>query len=501
VRAQIQLLLQLLATNNNSSSSSSSSTQQQSVFNAAMVRAVQHMLIKSDTPAWLSLDKQSLTAGALPDAALRLGGTLQGSLQLRLLQSVSALLAVALSHASRSASLELLAELSSSSSSSGEESGSVQRQQCAQQLWASLFEESFVAMGVYERAVPALTAMNSSSNSRSGSESDSSSAALIVTHDGYGGSTYASRFPFSFYIARVLDSVVRHSSSAAALELQFTALVPHSAPLLQRLLLLYTHSPDKVTRLLQSYLHDLVCMKLPPVALLSREEQTAVVWQLLLTLSTSMHQQQQQQQRVNSLPAVHYWFCTQQRAVAQHCALISAAAPLYSPLSSDAPAAMMDTSDDTTATTVTTTGMTISATAVEAAHLSLLTAVAQALLLNIDLWHNDSAVALWARTTAAALHAAPALLAACSSKAAVSSQEYSTVRETWQQLALTLQFVTDVAAPLQLPTESVLTTASKLYESGVLVRSCAGLERVVQSLMAVKRSSSGDAPVHACISR
>jgi hypothetical protein len=377
VRAQIQLLLQLLATNNNSSSSSSSSTQQQSVFTAAMVRAVQHMLSRSDAPAWLSLDKQSLTAGALPDAALRLGGTLQGSLQLRLLQSVSALLAVALSHASRSASLELLAELSSSSSSSGEESGSVQQQQCAQQLWARLFEESFVAMGVHERAVPALIAINSSSSSSSSSENSSSAALLAVSSDGYGGTSFASHFPFSFYIARVLDSVARHSSSAAALELQFTALVPHSAPLLQRLLLLYTHSPDKVTRLLQSYLHDLVCVKLPPVAWLSREEQTGVVWQLLLTLSNSMQQQQQQQQqhRISSAAAVHYWFCTQQRALAQHCALISAAAPLYSPLSSDAPAAMMDTSDDTAATTVTTTGMTISATAVEAAHLSLLAAV------------------------------------------------------------------------------------------------------------------------------
>jgi hypothetical protein len=75
VRAQIQLLLQLLAHNNNSSSSGSSSTQQQSVFTAAMIRAVQHMLSRSDAPEWLSLDKQSLTAGALPDAALRLGGT------------------------------------------------------------------------------------------------------------------------------------------------------------------------------------------------------------------------------------------------------------------------------------------------------------------------------------------------------------------------------------------------------------------------------------------
>jgi hypothetical protein len=495
VRAQIQLLLLLLANYNNSSSSST----QQSVFTAAMVRAVQCMLSRSDAPVWLSLDKQSLTAGALPDAALRLGGTLQGSLQLRLLQSVSALLAVALSHASRSASLELLAELSSSSSSD-DESGSVQQLQCAQQLWASLFEESFVAMGVYERAVPALVAIGSSSSSTSNSENSSSSAALAVSSDGYGGSAYASRSPFSFYIVRVLDSVARHASSAAVLEQQFTALVPHSAPLLQQLLLLYTGHPDKVTRLLQSYLHDLVCMKLPPVAWMSREEQTAVVWQLLPTLSSSMRQQQQQQQRINSIPAVHYWFCTQQRALAQHCALISAAAPLYSPLRSDAPVAMMDTSDDPTATAAT-AGMTSCATAVEAAHLSLLTAVAQALLPSSDLWHGDSAVALWARTAAAALHAAPAVLSACTSKAAVSSQEYSTVRETWQQLALTLQFMTDVAAPLQLPTESVLAAAARLCESGVLVQSCAGLERVVQALMAVKRSSSSDAQVHACIAR
>jgi hypothetical protein len=243
-------------------------------------------------------------------------------------------------------------------------------------------------------------------------------------------------------------------------------------------------------------------MKLPPVAWLSRGEQTGVMWQLLLTLSNNQQQQQQQQrqrQRINSVAAVHYWFCTQQRALAQHCALISAAAPLYSPLNRDDPPAAMDTSDDTaTRTTTTTTG---SAIAVEAAHLSLLAAVAQALLPSSGLWHSDSAVALWARTTTVVLHAAPAVLAACSSRAAACSQEYSTVRETWRQLALTMLFVTDVAVPLQLRTAGVLTVASRLCEIGLIVRSCTGLERVVQSLMEVKHSSSSDAPVHACISR
>ncbi len=211
------------------------------------------------------------------DSLLQLSGTFQGVLHAQILDIVSDNFAIVLSHMDRNSSLKGFCDMTQSS------------------VWQYLFKTSFNPIN----ALSALTRRPMSKVDKFSSKKKE----IVVKVDGFENSDFQSRFPFSFYLCALIDSMRKNSEFSDEHQLRGQLDTVGFEQGLSSAL-----SIDRI----DAYLFDLVCMKCRPCSL-SRVEQARFVMILLDMVSfpessLSAEDSNSSFLRIDTLAVVHHRF-------------------------------------------------------------------------------------------------------------------------------------------------------------------------------------------------
>lgn len=195
------------------------------------------------------------------DNELLLAGTFQSALQRQILNITSTLLMVVLSHMFRNDSLQLYLNITLCPNNSDS----------AVDFWLYLFEMSFngpSAVSLLKQSMQSngpMAQVNKISNGVTGN-------LVLVRGDGLNGEVFKSRFPFSFCIVSIVDSMRKMCEilDESQLVLQFSTTG------------LRMNVVDRLPcHMLSGYIYDFMCMRCNPVEGVSREEQAELFEKIL----------------------------------------------------------------------------------------------------------------------------------------------------------------------------------------------------------------------------
>ena len=198
-----------------------------------------------------------LGSEAAEDHLLMLTGTFQGALHMQILNTISDSFAAILSHVDRNNNLFLLLDSN------------------LEFLWQYLFKISFNPKNVVVHNSNNNTSNAAKLGNRGGKSNALRSRATkdtLVKSDGFANNPFSSKFPFSFYLCPLLDSMRNSTQHAAEHQLrgQFSTMGMELGL-----------ADDIDAVYIGHYVHDLVCIKCRPVVGLTRESQSQLVIQIL----------------------------------------------------------------------------------------------------------------------------------------------------------------------------------------------------------------------------
>jgi hypothetical protein len=200
-----------------------------------------------------AMNKKDFELGseAVEDHLLLLTGTFQGALHMQILNTIADSFAIILSHIDRNSSLSLWLNPEFAA------------------LWEYLFKISFNPSTAltFSSVGSRLAARNVKGSGTAGATKRVNKDTIVKT-DGFDSCPFDARFPFSFYLCPLIDSMRKIAEHAPEYQLrgQFSTLG----------LELNLDKPLD-TKLIQNYLYDIVCMKCRPLTNVSRVDQTRLV--------------------------------------------------------------------------------------------------------------------------------------------------------------------------------------------------------------------------------
>lgn len=209
-----------------------------------------------------------ITSAALKERELQLAGSFQGALHKQILDAVSSMFAVVLSHIDRNQTLTLFTENTKANSDTA---------LSMQTIWLYLFKQSFNAVTLLSQLKKKTTR---NKVSHASTMSPKNEDIVEVKNDAFGGiGTFFSKFPFSFFLLPIIDTMRHVGENAACGETQFQRQV-------STLCLDHNISGDLEDNYIVAYCYDIVNTKCRGVSNMSREQQTSVVFHLLSQLSS-----------------------------------------------------------------------------------------------------------------------------------------------------------------------------------------------------------------------
>jgi hypothetical protein len=213
-----------------------------------------------------------------------------------------------------------------------------------------LFHLSFNELGVFNRVNASISSKNLKKKVRGGDgseeeeeeEEDIARAShrrrnrfgdIEVSLDGKNASAFESQYPFSFYLAQVLESLrgVTEGFGEESLLSQFEMLN----------LSVNIGSRSTPEHLVQKYCHDFCCMHLHPVRGMSRQKQSELLWRLLVIAGEEKERLEEDEHEevagkedegkdadttvgsISSLASIHYRFWDIQRPIELYFSLLS----------------------------------------------------------------------------------------------------------------------------------------------------------------------------------
>jgi len=224
VREQIGLLLDYLG---------------QDAFVRTVFKEINEVLRSSENT--LSLD-----SAAFEEKQLRLSGTFQGRLHQQILDTLSYVLAVVLCHMDRNSGLKMFSDPE------------------LKDPWLKLFHSSFCGMNIFT-----LATLNSTvpDNSVKTTPRQLQGEFEVVT-DGFNGKEFSGRFPFSFYIRKLMEEIRGMADQGYEMFAQQV-----------RFQLVNLEIEDMCTNeeMVFNYLHDVCCMTMEGIVGMQRDEQAQMV--------------------------------------------------------------------------------------------------------------------------------------------------------------------------------------------------------------------------------
>jgi MoxR-like ATPase len=361
------------------------------------VDCVRNKMIEMVEAFKLTLDLSGITDA---DSGLALAGTFQEALHHQITDALAAMFAIVLSHMDRNGGLNLFANES------------------MQSLWTYLFIKTFDHMSLVNLHKAKQTVVM-------GSKPKS----IEVPSDGSERSPFQSKFPFSFFIFRLLESMKEATVAIAAAETTQAAGAKSTALQSQfEMLSLEQGLAETLSKeLLHCYVYDFACMQLMTSDNCSKDVQTEILWRVL--------ELAQPDEPIQCLSDIHsrFWDC--ENRVVLYCQLLDAVPAAVDPIREKVlSASVVDFSKET--------GIEASSAAIDIVVIKL---VLNALQLTADTDYGD-----WCTQMDLAK---PAVLSLLSQVYKDVERSHPVVRDTrlaWEKLELYDHFVRNIATPLAL---------------------------------------------------